>query len=70
VVEFLVKEWPEAIKIMDSDGRIPLDCAKIPTTDGGDPMSEVISFLEAIQITDTKFEAECEEIRKAIATSL
>jgi hypothetical protein len=67
VVEFLVEEWPEAVKIMDSDGRTPLDCAKIPTADGGDPMSEVVSLLEAIQITDTKFKAEREEIRKAIA---
>jgi ankyrin repeat protein len=48
VVEFLVDEWPEAVKILDSDGRAPLDCAKIPTADGGDPMSEVVSLLEAI----------------------
>jgi hypothetical protein len=29
-------------------GRAPLDCAKMPTADGGDPMSEVVSLLEAI----------------------
>jgi hypothetical protein len=67
VVEFLVDQWPEAATIMDSDGRAPLDCAKMPAADGGDPISEVVSLLDVIQITETKFKAEREEIRKAIA---
>jgi hypothetical protein len=62
LIQFLVEQWPEAVKkTTNVDGKTPLGYAE---------RTEVIawlSLLDAIQITDTKFEADRTEIQKAMA---
>jgi hypothetical protein len=47
VVDFLL-QWPEAVKITDFEGKTPLDYAQMPDADGGEPIPEVITWLQVV----------------------
>jgi hypothetical protein len=54
LIQFLVEQWPEAIKAKDVNGNLPLDNAK--SSVGWNPIPEVIAWLQDVDAGRITFE--------------